>query len=105
VLRNLLDNAVKYSAQGQRVTVDLRVDGDRARLAVCDAGAGMDAAALAHAFDPFWRSPDPARGGTGLGLHLVRETVRAHGGTVHASSEGPGKGTTVVIEMPRREAA
>jgi signal transduction histidine kinase len=105
VLRNLLDNAVKYSTHGQRVTVDLRIDGDRARLAVRDTGAGMDQAALAHAFDPFWRSPDPARGGTGLGLHLVRETVRAHGGTVQASSEGPGKGTTVVIELPRKEAA
>lgn len=105
VLRNLVDNAIKYSASGQRVTVELEAAGDTARLRVRDEGAGMDAMALAHAFDPFWRSPDPARGGTGLGLHLVRETVRAHGGTVQASSDGVGKGTTVVIELPRREAA
>lgn len=105
VLRNLIDNAIKYSTSGQRVTVELESVGETARLRVCDEGAGMDATALAHAFDPFWRSPDPARGGTGLGLHLVRETVRAHGGTVHATSDGVGRGTTVVIELPRKDAA
>jgi len=105
VLRNVLDNAVKWSASGQRVTVELRAEGDMVRLLVRDEGAGMDATAVANAFQPFWRSPDPARGGTGLGLHLVQETVRAHGGTVRASSEGPGKGTTIAIELPRRSAA
>src|SRR5690606_5106588 len=80
VLRNLLDNAIKYSSPGGIVHVDLEPrDGD-AHIRVRDQGRGMDADELAHAFAPFWRGSDRATGGSGLGLHLVRELVLQHGG-------------------------
>lgn len=100
VLRNLLDNAVKYTAPGGRVHVAVAPHGPLARIEVRDSGRGMDAAELAHAFDAFWRGDDTATGGTGLGLHLVRELVRAHGGTVTARSEGRDRGSCFTLELP-----
>lgn len=105
VLRNLLDNAVKYSAAGSTVRVQLAVDGERARIEVRDHGRGMDQDELAHAFDAFWRGSDTASGGTGLGLHLVRELVDAHGGSVHAASDGRDRGSVFTVLLPLRSAA
>ena len=105
VLRNLLDNAVKYSAAGSTVRVQLAVDGERARIEVRDTGRGMDQDELAHAFDAFWRGSDTASGGTGLGLHLVRELVLAHGGSVHAASDGRDRGSVFTVLLPLRSAS
>ncbi|MBX3464641.1 MAG: HAMP domain-containing histidine kinase [Planctomycetes bacterium] len=103
-LRNLLDNAIKYSAAGSTVHVGVERQRDAARIRVRDAGRGMDAEELRHAFTPFWRGSDQATGGSGLGLHLVRELVRAHGGTVAVHSEGRGRGTEVAVQLPLGEA-
>jgi signal transduction histidine kinase len=102
VLRNLLDNAIKYSNKGTRVQIELRLDGSDIVLDVEDQGRGMDADELRHAFTPFWRGKDAATGGSGLGLHLVRELVAAHGGSVQARSDGPGRGSEFTVRLPHR---
>jgi len=102
VLHNLLDNAVKYSPRGAAVTVSLHEEPSAATLRVQDQGMGMDPEALENAFVPFWRGRDSGTGGTGLGLFLVRELVESHGGSVRAESEGPGKGCTLSVRLPRR---
>lgn len=102
VLRNLLDNAIKYSPAGSTVHVSLQQDARHLHIAVRDGGRGMDADELAHAFVPFWRGSDKVSGGTGLGLHLVRELVAAHGGTVEARSEGRDHGAEFVVNLPHR---
>lgn len=102
VFRNLLDNAVKYSPDGGTVDVELAQEGHEAIIRVRDSGRGMDAEELANAFQPFWRGNDRATGGTGLGLHLVRELVSAHGGTVALRSEGRGRGCEVAVRLPMR---
>lgn len=100
VLRNLLDNAVKYSTAGGAVTVALAPDGAFARLTVKDQGRGLDAEELQGAFRPFWRGSDPSSGGTGLGLHLVHELVAAHGGSVTVHSAGRGRGAEFRVRLP-----
>ena len=100
VVRNLIDNAIKFSPAGSRVHVALSQEGSHAQLRVYDQGRGLDAQELQHAFQPFWRGDDRASGGTGLGLHLVREMVAAHGGTVNAQSDGRGQGSTFAIHLP-----
>jgi signal transduction histidine kinase len=102
VLRNLLDNAIKYSAAGGTVSVALAARGPEADIRVRDEGRGMDADELAHAFVPFWRGSDNATGGTGLGLHLVHELVQAHGGSVAAASPGRGRGAEFTVRLPLR---
>lgn len=105
VFRNLLDNAIKYSPASGRVRVALTTDGAQARLEVRDDGRGMDDDERTHAFEPFWRGSDTAAGGTGLGLHLVQQLVQAHGGSVHAHSDGRGRGSSFVVQLPLRGAA
>ncbi|HEX6814006.1 MAG TPA: HAMP domain-containing sensor histidine kinase [Planctomycetota bacterium] len=105
VLRNLLDNAVKYSPAGGAVQVTLSEQGQEARIVVRDHGRGMSADELDKAFLPFWRGDDHATGGTGLGLHLVRELVLAHGGSVTASSGGRGAGSEFLVRLPLRSHA
>ncbi len=102
VLHNLLDNALKYSRKGDRVDVELKNTGDEALLSVTDTGRGMSSEELNSAFDPFYRGPDNTAGGTGLGLHLVKELVEAHGGRVEASSEGPDCGSVLLVRLPIR---
>lgn len=104
VLRNLLDNAIKYSDRGSRVQIELLADGDEVVLGVRDQGRGMDQDELRHAFTPFWRGRDAATGGSGLGLHLVRELVAAHGGSVTARSAGRGHGCAFTVRLPQRGA-
>ena len=103
VLVNLLHNASKYSPHGSLIAVGARVEGNDAVLTVRDEGVGMDAALIARVFDLFAqaeRSPARSLGGLGLGLSLVRQLVDLHGGTVSASSPGPGQGSTFMVRLP-----
>jgi signal transduction histidine kinase len=106
VISNLLTNAAKHSPGGSRIALTAAAAGDKIRLSVADEGIGIDEARLDTLFDPFVRHVDvPGResGGLGLGLTIVWNLVRLHGGEVRAHSEGPGKGSEFVIELPRVE--
>ncbi|MBD8528886.1 MULTISPECIES: ATP-binding protein [unclassified Massilia] len=101
VLNNLLSNAERFGDGATRVT--LGVDADTARLEVADNGIGMDRDLLARVFDPFYQAPQQAAritGGLGLGLAIVRKIVELHHGRVSARSDGPGTGSSFVVELP-----
>lgn len=100
VLRNLLDNAVKFSPPGSSVYVSLTEEDGDASIVVRDAGRGLDTRELAHAFEPFFCGDDKASGGSGLGLHLVQEMVVAHSGSVHVESPGRDQGCTFTVRLP-----
>ena len=101
---NLLDNAVKYSPQGVDVRCRLSIEHYTwAVLTITDRGLGIQAHDLRRIFKRFYRAASNDRvkiKGTGLGLFLVRTIVRQHGGDVRAMSEGPGKGSTMVLRLP-----
>jgi CheY-like chemotaxis protein len=104
VFANLLNNASKYSDHGGRVELDYGVEKGDAYVRVRDDGVGMTPELLLRAFDLFvqeTRSLDRAQGGLGIGLTMVRSLVKLHGGSVHAFSDGPGRGTEVVVRLPR----
>jgi len=101
-LRNLIDNALKYTPAGGRVEVRLERAGDLARLVVADSGIGIDAEHHDRIFERFYRV-DKARsrdlGGTGLGLAIVKHTVLAHGGHIALKSV-LGRGSTFTVSLP-----
>ena len=102
---NLLSNAIKFTPEGGRVTVRLEQCDSHVELQVSDTGAGIDPAFLPHVFERFRQSDSSTtreHGGMGLGLAIARHLVEAHGGTVHAESDGPGKGSTFVVRLPLR---
>jgi signal transduction histidine kinase len=100
VAANLIDNAVKYTAAGGRVDVEVVRDGNRALLRVRDTGAGIPADELPRIWDRLFRG-DTSRTerGLGLGLSLVKAIVEAHGGSVAVESE-PGRGSTFTVVLP-----
>jgi signal transduction histidine kinase len=101
---NLIDNAVKYSGPDVKVTVETAaVDGKYASLRVRDSGAGIPKNELKRIFKRFYRVPGPLAArvkGAGLGLYIVRSVAKRHGGRAWAESEGPGLGSTFVLEFP-----
>lgn len=104
VISNLLDNAVKYSADAVRITVALAAPTPGTIwVRVQDRGIGIPRKHLKRIFNRFYRGQ--TRGslvkGTGLGLYIVRVITRAHGGRVFVQSEGEGRGTTFTVELPR----
>ena len=103
VVSNILTNAFKYTPQGQSIEVALERDGELARLRVTDTGVGMSPETLATVFEPFTQADgtlDRSQGGMGLGLTVVHSLVALHGGTVHAASDGLGKGSQFVVCLP-----
>lgn len=103
VIGNLLTNAAKYTPHGGSITLTVQRDGDDAVISVIDSGIGIPEESLESVFDMFsqvGRNMDLAQGGLGIGLSLVRQLVALHGGTVAASSEGAGKGSTFVVRLP-----
>jgi CheY-like chemotaxis protein len=101
VFANLLTNAAKYTEPGGRIQVSAQAQDRRVRVVVRDSGVGIDPRQLPHIFDLFVQGrPGLASGGLGIGLSIVRNLVTLHGGTVTAHSEGPGKGSEFVVELP-----
>lgn len=103
IVTNLLHNAIKYTPGKGEVVLTLHAEGDEAVLRVRDTGVGISAEMLERIFDVFTQaqiSIDRSKGGLGLGLTLVRNLVRMHGGTVSAASAGIGRGSEFVIRLP-----
>jgi len=101
---NLIDNAVKYSGSSVNVTVQTaHVDGRFVSVRVRDKGPGIQRSELKRIFRRFYRAPGQLAArvkGTGLGLYIVRSVAKRHGGRAWAESEGPGRGSTFVLEFP-----
>ncbi len=106
VVGNLLRNAIHYTPPGGHVTLALERTDDRAVLRVADSGVGIEADVLPRVFNLFSDADlvvDRPRDGLGIGLTLVRALVEMHGGSVAASSAGPGQGSEFVVRLPLRE--
>jgi len=99
VVTNLLSNALKFTPPGGEVTLTLKAESDRAVIRVSDTGPGIPADEIAYVYDRFFRGRDVRAGGSGIGLTVARELVRAHGGDIHVTSE-PGKGTAFAVSLP-----
>jgi CheY-like chemotaxis protein/anti-sigma regulatory factor (Ser/Thr protein kinase) len=103
ILSNLLDNAVKFTPAGKRITVTVGPQGEMALLRVSDEGEGLPPDSAERMFDLFVqgeRGLDRAAGGLGVGLALVKRLTEMHGGTVSAMSAGPGRGATFTVLLP-----
>ena len=103
LVTNLLNNAARYTPGGGRIRLALRRDGAEALISVRDNGVGIDAAALPGIFEMFAqaeRTRSRFPGGLGVGLALARRLAEMHGGTVHAASEGAGRGSEFVVRLP-----
>jgi CheY-like chemotaxis protein/anti-sigma regulatory factor (Ser/Thr protein kinase) len=106
VIANLLTNAARYSDVGGCIVLSARLEEGKIVIRVRDNGIGMSAELLPRVFELFVqgkRSVDRAEGGLGLGLTLVKSLVTLHGGTVEAKSDGPGKGSEIVVRVPATE--
>ncbi|MGH7105989.1 MAG: ATP-binding protein, partial [Acetobacteraceae bacterium] len=106
VLWNLLSNAIKFTPEDGRVCIQMRRRTDWVDLIVRDTGIGIPADFLLHVFDRF-RQAEGGKGrhfgGLGLGLAIVKQLVELHGGTVYASSDGEGRGSTFTVRLPTIE--
>jgi signal transduction histidine kinase/ActR/RegA family two-component response regulator len=103
VLSNLLTNSAKYTNRCGQIWLTAERSGDDAVITVRDNGTGIAADALPRVFDMFsqaGRSIERTSGGLGIGLALVKGLVEMHGGTVAASSDGPGTGSTFTVRLP-----
>ena len=104
VVWNLVDNAVKFSANGGVVEVHLTQTPNAVEFRVTDHGQGISPEFLPHVFERFRQEQSSARrgyGGLGLGLAIVHELVTAHGGMITVSSGGEGQGATFLVRLPR----
>lgn len=103
VVNNLVENAIKYTASGGGIWINVRGDGDRVLINVTDTGIGISPDDLKHIFQKFYRADNSQTrtvGGTGLGLYLVKQRVEAMGGKVWAESSF-GEGSTFYLSFPR----
>jgi PAS domain S-box-containing protein len=103
VVTNLLTNAVKYTDPGGHIWLSAERDGGEAVIRVRDTGIGITGEMLTRVFDLFVQAErrlDRSQGGVGIGLTLVKRLVEMHGGTVRATSAGPGQGSEFVVRLP-----
>ena len=102
VIDNILNNAIKYSPDGGKITVSMKTTDDQMILSICDQGLGIPKEDLPKIFDRFYRvdkARSRAQGGTGLGLAIAKEIIKQHNGFIWAKSEY-GKGSTFTIVLP-----
>jgi signal transduction histidine kinase len=102
VLLNLVDNGIKYTPSGGRVTLSLQRDGEWASLRVTDTGIGLSPGDQEKIFERFYRSAEDrsrGEGGAGLGLCIARSIAEAHGGKIQVEST-PGLGSTFTVLLP-----
>jgi signal transduction histidine kinase len=106
VVWNLLSNAVKFTPRQGTVTIAVTEQDGWDVLMVSDTGRGIDHDFLPHVFAPFRQfdaSTTREQGGLGLGLAIVRQLVELHGGTVRAESEGAGRGSRFIVQLPNQQ--
>jgi PAS domain S-box-containing protein len=104
ILTNLLNNAAKYTPPGGAIRLRTEIEAEVVHLSIHDTGIGIAPELQQHVFELFTqaeRTPDRSQGGLGLGLALVKNLVELHGGRVACHSEGLGKGSTFIVELPR----
>ena len=102
----LVANAVKFTPPGGRIVARLDGDAVHARIRVTDSGRGIPAELLPCVFELCHRAADePGGEGLGLGLTLARGLVELHGGLIEAASEGPDRGATFTVTLPRAVSA
>lgn len=101
---NILENGIKYSGPDPHIDIRTKILAMNKRVDIYfrDNGVGLDEPDLKRIFRRFYRVPDsePKAPGTGLGLYIVNSLIESHGGSVHAESDGRGKGTTFVVRLP-----
>lgn len=103
VVGNIVNNAMKFTDPGGRISVILKNDDGMAKVTVTDTGIGMEPHLIQRLFEPFHQadsSLDRSRGGLGLGLALVKGLAEMHGGKVEARSFGLGQGTEIEVRLP-----
>jgi PAS domain S-box-containing protein len=103
VFMNLLTNAAKYTKPGGTITLSAERQGSDVVVRVADTGVGLTPQQIPHLFEMFFQTEDVLKrtqGGLGIGLALVRHLVELHGGTVTASSDGPGRGSEFRVRLP-----
>jgi signal transduction histidine kinase len=103
-ISNLIENAIKYSGSDVKITVETaNIDGKYVSLRITGEGAGIPRTELKRIFKRFYRVPGSLAArvkGIGLGLYIVRSVAKRHGGRAWAESEGPGRGSTFVLQLP-----
>lgn len=102
VITNLIDNAIKYTKEGS-VAVSVEQGAEKIRVTIADTGVGISAEDIGNLFQKFKRAAganEVNTAGTGLGLYVARLLVEGHGGKVWAESEGKGKGSRFIVELP-----
>nr|MBO2515501.1 hypothetical protein [Gammaproteobacteria bacterium] len=103
MVENLLDNAYKYTEEGGRIRVRVTAGDEEACVTVIDDGRGIDASSVPHVFEPFFQAPEGGGAGSrglGLGLAMVENLARLHGGRVLARSAGLGRGAEFELRLP-----
>lgn len=100
LLRNLVDNAIKYTPSGGRVDLDLRRQADKVSLAVEDSGPGISPEERERVFNRFYRVPGSEAGGSGLGLAIIKAIAERHGATMRLEQSARLGGLGVVVEFP-----
>ncbi|GAC1472010.1 MAG: hypothetical protein NVS2B16_32190 [Chloroflexota bacterium] len=103
VLSNLLDNALKYSPNGEKIAVVVEERAEEVEVSVSDRGVGISPAELPRLFERFYRTPHATAGrvpGTGLGLYICDRIITAHGGRLWAESVGLGDGARLRFTLP-----
>ncbi|MBC7998090.1 MAG: GHKL domain-containing protein, partial [Leptolyngbya sp.] len=99
---NLIENALKYTEEGNSVTVNLKAKDNKIEVAIIDTGIGIPKDSIPHLFDRFYRvdrSRARVRGGSGLGLSIVKAITELHGGTLNVVS-AEGRGSTFTVSIP-----
>ncbi|MCM2329085.1 MAG: sensor histidine kinase N-terminal domain-containing protein [Lysobacter sp.] len=100
LVKNLVDNAIRYTPEGGRVTVRLSGPGEAPSIQVEDSGEGVAAADRERVFEPFYRLASSHQAGVGLGLSIVRDIARAHGASIDLGDGPGGTGLTVRVTFP-----
>src|SRR5207245_257126 len=102
IVSNLLINAAKYTPPGGRIDLTVRREGSDVLIAIRDNGIGIPPTMQARIFDLFAQvdsSTTRSHGGLGIGLTIVKTLVEMHGGSIRATSEGPGRGSEFVVRL------